>query len=218
MPLSEVRLAKNWTKSRVLACFTNNDTVELCRFLHERYEDRFLAPIELLRLAPDTRVGYGFAVMALCCLLVETIESYRKGWPSSHGPDLNALAQRPENQAATAECKLVPPFPGVDSKTAFSDFFNEPNHRPFFTGVNGSDFYTEIRCGLLHQAQTKGGWRITRSGAFWDTNNKTINRDEFAVRTAECFENYLRELQKAAWTDSIWVNARKKIWWTAQVA
>jgi len=216
--LREVRLAKNWPRSRVLTCLGNSDKCELGRYLKERYEDRFLKPIELLRSAPHNEVGYGFALMALCCLLIETIESYRKGWPSSYGRELKNLAKRPENKTSPPQYKLNPPFGGIDSKTAFVDFFTEPDHQQFFPSVNGEVFYTEIRCGLLHQAQTKGSWRITRGGAFWDNSQKTINRNEFAIRTRECFEDYVKELSQAVWNGSIWINARKKIWWTAQVA
>ena len=37
-------------------------------------------------------------------------------------------------------------------ETAFVNFFKE--HKREFPAINGSEFYKNIRCGILHQAQT----------------------------------------------------------------
>lgn len=79
-------------------------------------------------------------------------------------------------------------------------------------GIGGDKFYKNIRNGLLHQAQTKGGWKINiyRSRLF---ANNTIDRDKFADGLERAFKKYLRDLSDARWGDDLWKQARRKIWW-----
>lgn len=198
--MSDVRLAWNWSKTRVLECLDNAQKDELIRFLRERYKERFFDPLRCLRKATGSRQGYGFAIMSLCCLLVETIECFRQGLPSSHDRELRDLERLQVNNKAPAGYRLQGPFNQINSRRVFEDFFERREHQRYFPRVDGDEFYKHIRCGLLHQAQTTNGWRIIRTGKFWDGSAKTINRDEFATRLEECFENYLKALLAAEWT------------------
>ncbi len=216
--MSEVKLAWNWTNTRVNECLLTEQKHELVRFLRERYQERFFDPIRCLREAEGSEQGYGFAVMSLCCLLIETIECYRKGLPSSHAGELKKLEQLPANHSVPRpEWKLQEPFT-VSSEVVFADFFKESQHQRFFPGVNGSDFYHQIRCGLLHQAQTKGGWRIHRVGRFWDDGQRTVNREEFAQRLKDCFDSFLGELEAEDCQNSVWQNAGRKIYWLVETS
>jgi hypothetical protein len=151
-------------------------------------------------------------------LLIETIECYRQGFPSSSESDWKDLEKHPANKSAPVAYKITKPFPKLGSKKVFTDFFQRQEHAKFFPSAKGDKFYKEIRCGLLHQAQTTDGWRIVRTGKFWDEPQKTINREEFAQRLQECFGEYLDELCVVDWTAKPWEMARKKIWWLAQVS
>lgn len=220
--MSVVRLASKWSKARVLDCLDKGQKEGIIRFMRQRYEERFFAPIRYMRNAPENEHGFGFAILSVCCLLIETIECYRQGLPSSHHRELGQLEASATNNGAPAEYKLTGPFQQqhYNSAKTFAHFFAEPKHQQFFPNVSHEDFYRRIRCGLLHQAQTTDGWRIVRSGKFWDDSKRTINRDEFAQRLQECFDAYLTELGQANWGDKVWVseNARRKIWWLAQVS
>jgi hypothetical protein len=213
----EVRLARNWSRSRVLECLQGEQKTELIRFINERYSERFFDPIRYLRNAPGNSQGYGFAIMALCCLLVETLECYRKGLPSSHARELDGLEKSSTNKDAPPDYKLVGPF-RVRSESVFVDFFDDSQHNKYFPRVDGKDFYLKVRCGLLHQAQTKDNWRVVRAGKFWDSVEKSINRDEFSARLRECFDGYLKELGEGAWDGDVWKAARKKVWWLAKTS
>ena len=66
----------------------------------------------------------------------------------------------------------------------FVSFLTE--RQPFksvFTKATAQDFYEGVRCGLLHEAQTKNGWRIwggnALQGQLMDVANKIVNRDRF---------------------------------------
>jgi len=214
--MSDVRLASNWPKSRVDAALQNENTSELVRFLSERYTERFFGPIECLKKTKGNEHGFGFAIMALCSLLIETIQCYREGLPSSYNRELAALKQLPTFAAADSRFKQ---FPGqVTLGDPFRSFFFNAKIQQFFPAVDGEEFYTKIRCGLLHQAQTKGQWRIIRKGSFWDSVKRSINRDEFSSRLKECFDKYLQELQAKDWSEDEWKRASTKIYWLAEVS
>lgn len=72
----------------------------------------------------------GFAIMALDCLLIETLEQFYKG------------------KIRTGQ--------GMDEKSFFDFFQRSSKLKIFFDSQDKATiFYTQIRCGLLHQAQTK---------------------------------------------------------------
>jgi hypothetical protein len=216
--VSKVSLALNWTKSRVQQNLDNAEREELVRFLHERYTERFFNPIRVLRQAPGNYRGFGFAIIALCCLLIETLQCYREGLPSSHKKELRRLEASPLNAAAPPDYKLKVPL-DAGSGGVFCRFFKQREHQKFLPGVDGTTFYEEIRCGLLHQAQTKNGWRIVSSGKFWDPPIRSLGRDEFSQRLEECFTSYLQDLKgELIWDEDIWKAARKKIWWLIQLS
>jgi hypothetical protein len=209
-------LARNWTKSRVLECLDKKQRLEVTKFLDDRYRERFFDPIRCLKKAQGNEAGYGFAIMALCCLMIETIESYRQGLPSASKDDMEALEKLPVN-GTSGEYSLKGPFRNC-SGWVFEEFFGFDNHKRYFPDVSGKTFYQNIRCGLLHQAQTKGGWLIGRVGSYWDEGPPgSINRDEFSERLEECFRDYLRELQaEQNWDSDTWKATRKKVYWLAQ--
>lgn len=67
-----------------------------------------------------------------------------------------------------------------------------------FTTENiARDFYEGVRCGLLHEARTKGGWTIwTRhsSGGTIDAAQKIVYRDNFQADLLAFVEWYKAEL------------------------
>ena len=216
MAAKDPLLARNWTKTRVLDCLEKEQRVEIARFLDDRYRERFFDPIRYLKKAQGNESGYGFAIMALCCLMIETIESYRQGLPSTSKDDMEALEKLPANGTA-GEYSLQPPFKNCNGKV-FEEFFKCDSHKKFFPDVPGKSFYLNIRCGLLHQAQTKGGWLIGRKGKYCDEGPPgSINRDEFSERLEECFHEYLKELAaEQNWDGPIWKPTRMKVYWLAQ--
>lgn len=51
--------------------------IELATFIKERLHERYIDPIT------GNEQTNGFAIMALSCLLMETLESFYRGWPKS---------------------------------------------------------------------------------------------------------------------------------------
>ncbi len=128
----------------------------------------------------DKEKKNGFTIMAISCLMIEAIESFSCGWPNSKGK----------------------------SKKAFSSFFSRwPQFNSFHPIAN--DFYEHIRCGILHQAETTGGWRILRKGPLID--GKTINASLFSKALHEVLLSYTQQLRTEPWESEVLENFRKKM-------
>jgi len=126
---------------------------------------------------------HGFSLMANACLLIETYESFIQGWEDTKPPRL------PFNSFFRRE-------------VGFKDFKYEARN-----------FYKDVRCGILHQGETKGGWKITRKkdAPIFNKAEKTINAAKFFKELRVSLESYRELLINSDWNDPIWVNCRKKI-------
>jgi hypothetical protein len=200
----DVLLANDWPISKVLDCIKKKSKGDLVQFLRVRYEERFLDPIEQL-CSMRKKQGYGFAIMALCSLLIETMQCYRYGLPSTNRGELSRLG--------------VPEADWKNGATAFSDFFLRPEHQSLFPNIDGREFYSNIRNGLLHQAQTKEGWKIkTNQAILCDAAERIIDRDKFSRALKEAFAAYMGELDHSVWADDVWSRAVQKISWLVKMS
>jgi hypothetical protein len=147
------------------------------------YERFFERYIQPLESIPKEYKN-GFCIMANCCLMIEALESFYNGW---------------ENTKGTGK-----------GKEAFKRFFNRvtyfSNLKTFY-----SQFYANVRCGILHQAETTGGWRILRKGPLFDSVDLTINANEFFDGLKKYLRDYKNEVNQSEWNNDVWKNLRKKM-------
>ena len=214
MTSSDPLLARNWKTSTVLHHLGAQETVRLVCFLRERYSERFFEPMHLLRSASGNEQGFGFTLMAVCCLLIETLQCYKEGLPSSHKRELITLKSYP---GVPVEYQITDDDLTIKGQEVFRRFFSD-NQR-FFPCVNGITFYHSIRNGLLHQAQTRNGWTINiRRSKLWDEENQSIDRDLLSCQLESCFSEYLSGLSTKPFGGSEWQKAAKKIWWLCHLS
>ncbi len=223
--MAEIQLAPGWSVSKVRNALAAKSKNRLIRFLRDRYEKLFFEPIELLtkeskRRRHEDRASqeewhFGFAIVALCCLLIETFQCYRLGLPSSHRGELKKLqSQYPKipGQYRVPESEWP-----QDLGEIFRCFFS--NHQNLFPNVKGGDFYQNIRNGLLHQSQTKGKWRIkVDMAALWSEKSRVLDREKLAKQLQDYFKTFQEELKHARPSDQIWQNTRRKIWWLVKLS
>lgn len=165
------------TISNYLQMEKEKNKIEIVKFINLRFAERYITP---LRCDPDLK--HGFCTMAICCLMIETLESFWRGWDNSR------------NQ----------------SELAFCSFFDRNHNLSAFDGYV-TDFYKNVRCGILHQAETLNGWHIRRDGFLFDTQTKTINATLFHNEMETCLNYYCSELEQGDWESTTWVNFRKKM-------
>lgn len=131
----------------------------------------------------------GFAIMALCCLLIEALQSFR------------------EATDGAAEVRVACTYPAgscVRSESSTAERIKKFLRLPAFGGEFDDDriathFVNRVRNGLLHEAETRRWiiWRNDPEGRILEPRDSgyVLNRSEF-VRALKCeFESYLQGLR-----------------------
>ncbi len=157
----------DWLSVRDSLASSNDPAVWRAAFddyFQARIHLRYLRPIELLQ-DYDSKQGEGFSMVAIDCSLVEFLESAVQGktyrWCQSDA-ELLKYEYR----------KSAPVF--VSFLTTREPF------RDTFDSALANEFYSHIRCGLLHEARTKAGWRIhARGPGIVDRAQRILYRDNF---------------------------------------
>lgn len=125
----------------------------------------------------------GFLKMAIACLLIETFQSFKQG--------------KKDNKQK--------------SRKAFLNFFKTENDKFPVSENIANEFFDYIRCGILHQAETRNGWRILLEGKIINKDEKTINADLFLNALGGSINRYVTRLENSDWSELIWINAIKKL-------
>lgn len=113
----------------------------LLAHIKARFDKRFLEPADILLKHEDEEIrqgslpeGLGFSVLAIDCLLIETICGYENGAPTP---------MRGTSQAFETFLTTAPRF-----------------EKAFAQESRANEFVDAIRNGLLHDGETRRGWTI----------------------------------------------------------
>lgn len=160
------------------------------RFYRVRIDTRYLYPISLINNEPCRKeLGEGFAIVALFCSLIEFLESCERG------DNFHFIGKTKE--------KLLPnEYDERQASRYFKNFLK--TRKPFDTLIPSAlidSFYQDVRCGLLHEARTKGGWIIRAEpsgGALISTrgNQIVLFRNELVPAFEIYFADYRERLLK----------------------
>ncbi|MEB0277187.1 hypothetical protein [Mucilaginibacter sp. 10B2] len=139
--------------------YSNSDWDYAISILDKRLTDRYLEPVEILidaeKNKPLSEKKFGFTVLAIDCLIVETLQSFYEGVTDSTGL----------------------------SKKLFRNFLRQRiNFKTFFTNDADADyFFSNYRCGILHQAQTFNNSKVWTVGQLIvkQGDGFIVNRDLF---------------------------------------
>ena len=178
--MEDVRLSNKITIKDYQQFESDKNREEIAKFIQERFTERYINP-----LRGDKTKKHGFCTMAICCLMIEALESFWKGWPDTQKKSKKAF------QLFFKRC--------LELKSELGKFSDQ------------ADFYEGVRCGILHQAETTNGWRISRKGDLFDSNTKTINATKFHNELEKVLILYCKELKHEGWDIDIWQNLRKKM-------
>ncbi len=170
----------------------DGDKNSILELVHQRFHERFFTPFT------ENKAKHGFSMMAVSCLMIEALLSMQNG--------LNKSTDAKKENGNTKS--------GVE---LFNEFFSRSHYLTEFTDL-GSEFYPHIRCGILHQAETTGGWRIRRTGNIVCQESKIINASKFMKALELELDDYLNTLRGKDLTDPLWINLLRKIDFIAENA
>jgi hypothetical protein len=155
--------------------------------LRGRLNRLYFDPIHRLTREPGERgQGEGFAILTIQCSVLEFLAALRKGWSFRHGHK----HQGRDNYYG-------------NSKLLYTTFLREeqPFAASFTTQNRSDDFYTDVRCGLVHEGQTKNSWRIWRgqpSDPLIDFEKKAVYRDVMQRQIESYLDRYCLELTSSS--------------------
>jgi hypothetical protein len=176
---SDIELASGFTVRNYEEARDRNppDRETIADAISRRFTERYITPVSVAS-------RHGFTMMAVSCLMIEALESFRQGWETSDRR----------------------------SKKAFRFFFDASEPFKDFR-VHAQAFYINVRCGILHQAETTGGWRIRRdkNGPLFDSTTLTINADLFLSALKQILGGFCAALKTAAWDSPEWKKVRDKM-------
>lgn len=149
----------------------NNDEnwIKVVDIFRDRIHERYFRIIDDL-IVRNSIIEDGFVIMALNCLLIETLLQFRNGWDETKNGNCNS----------------------------YSDFLINQFPNEFSSKNLAIDFYKNIRCGILHSAQTKGGSELTEDVKYIikriDKKNIRVNVIGFTIMIKAYFDRYISEI------------------------
>jgi hypothetical protein len=174
----QMEICKGYTAAEYLKLDLNkNECLETAiGVLERRLYERYIEPAETLIKAEEhlsnTSKKFGFTILAINCLLVETIQSFYEGQEDSKGK----------------------------SRDIFCNFLTKrANFSKHFTAWrDAEDFFYNFRCGILHQAQTNNKTKVHATGDLISNSSgfTIVNRIAFHDAVKAEFETYIEELRK----------------------
>jgi hypothetical protein len=163
------KTAEDWRNLRVLLVVGGSPEhwkQAFVEFFQTRLDLRYLNPIKVLQ-EHGTFQGEGFSILAIQCTLVEFLESTVQGTKYRH-------LRRGETLGPYEYSSSRDVFVGfLVKRDPFANEFNDPVAR---------EFYAAVRCGLVHEARTKDGWRVWARGPdgnVIDRDRRIVYRDNF---------------------------------------
>ncbi|WP_217574772.1 hypothetical protein [Mesorhizobium sp. GbtcB19] len=141
--------------------------------LSDRIEKRYLVPIRALQNGPFQ--GEGFTILTIQCALIEFLAALKKGWNFRQGAHWGV------NNEYGSSRQLYKGF--LTSEAPFSSIVT--------SDAEAEVFYTDIRCALVHEAQTKNGWKVRVTGArAIDFGQTYVNRDLLLKLVEQWVQSY----------------------------
>jgi hypothetical protein len=155
----------------------------------DRMEYRYFGALQALvdtdQLQPTRR--YGFSIMALDCLLIETLHQFYKGYKESKGNGVSiiGLVRKITDRGSNGQffCEFL-----MKSSSKF---------RPYFDSQPGAAiiFYQDIRCGILHSGETQKATliRIHKPGENKEELYRMIGNEDGIILYRDVFQCLLNK-------------------------
>jgi len=121
----------------------------------KRLHRKFFNPIQLI-IDQNEIKGEGFTIVTVQCSLIEMFAAFKAGKIFNHSK--NAASPKYEYKHSLKMFTSL-----LNENAIFENHFWEVDkngNKNIDSPFNASDFYKNVRCGLVHEARTKGHWFI----------------------------------------------------------
>ena len=188
-----------WTASEWQEAKISKDWSRMIQIFKERMDFRYFGAINAMITADEHQPTrrYGFAILALDCLLLETLHQFYKGFKESrgNGHPVDGVKRKITSRGSNGHffCEFL-----MQSSFVF---------KPFFESKPGAAiiFYQDIRCGILHAGETQKATLI-RVHKCTDDQNKLFEmigdeegiilyRDTFQCLLDQEYKEYCEKLK-----------------------
>ncbi|TDE18401.1 hypothetical protein [Dyadobacter psychrotolerans] len=129
----------------------NEHWAEIVKRFEARINDFYFSPIDRIK-DPNELKGEGFTILTIQCALIEMFAAFKYG--KIHKFDKKNIDPK-YNYKTANECFI----PFLHSEQIFENHFYKFDNNgkklcdePF----SATEFYNKVRCGLMHEARTKG--------------------------------------------------------------
>ena len=159
MDIAGTRTDKHWAELQPRLEANRNDNALWASAFDDyhmtRIRTRYLDPIDAIA-QKNASVGEGFAVVALFCTLIEFLHTTETGENFKlDGPEAN------NHEYGRGQSKsMFTTF--LEDATPFQKWFKGKTRNGTTLALN---FYSAVRCSVLHEARTNDGWLILNEGS-----------------------------------------------------
>ena len=179
----------------------NEQWVEIIERFKTRIENFYFKPIDKVKHSNELK-GEGFTILTIQCALIEMFASFKLG-------KIHKYNKRPTDPnfyyRNSEECFI----PFLHSEKIFENHFYkiEIDEKKIDQPFSAGEFYNKVRCGLMHEARTKGEWIINAKKEYNgdesiyisvdSTRNKIIiDKTILKKKKKKYFQNYISELKQ----------------------
>lgn len=172
---------------------------EIIERFKKRIEDFYFTPIDRIK-DPNKLLGEGFTILTIQCALIEMFAAFKYGKIhkfNKNDTDPDFTYKRAD------ECFI----PFLHTEQIFENHFYKFENKikledqPF----SATEFYNKVRCGLMHEARTKGDWVINAKKSYdgdeinfiskiTTTNRISIDRTILNKQLKKYFQEFLISL------------------------
>jgi len=176
----------------------NSDWEDAINLFRKRLERKFFDPIEEL-IKQKKQKGEGFTIVTAQCALIESLASFRTGQIYNHKIRKNSPKYE-YNRSGDMFVNFLHTDKIFENNFWIIENGKKKKNSPF----NANSFYSDVRCGLMHEARTKNDWYINTTKKSIKTeklfiekeNNKIkILRSVLHYRLKNCVEKYCSDLK-----------------------
>lgn len=148
------------------------DWLEVIEKFKTRIEHYYLNPIENIK-EPARLKGEGFTILTIQCALIEMFSAFKYGKIHNH----NKRGALPHFEYKLANDCFIS---FLHSEPIFQNHFYkiEQGEKILNQPFSAREFYNNVRCGLMHEARTKGNWVINAKKNYQGDETIFISKDD----------------------------------------